>query len=194
MKIAFIREMKNKRIRIGVECDEEILRYSVSERLSLSLGLCRGMELSSEVYSDIVREDEEYRAMAKALSLLSYGDNTKSALYMKLCRAGYSRDVARGCVEECLRLGYINERRQLGRLIIAEANRALRGEIHIIKKLSSKGYSRKDISEVIAELTESGEIDFSESFRALCEKRGAVSDEERRALMYKYGYRTSDID
>ena len=93
-----------------------------------------------------------------------------------------------------MRLGYIDERRQIERAVLSEANRSLRGRSYITKKLISKGYSSADISEVTDELISRGELDFSASFELLCEKKGATTDEERRALLYKYGYRSGDFD
>lgn len=194
MKIAFIREMENKRVRIGVGDGEDTARYSLSAATVQSLGLVRGLELDDEVLDAIAHEDASYRCMKRALSLLSYGDNTRSALYMKLLRAGFSRDIAKSCIEECMRLGYIDERRQIERAVLSEANRSLRGRSYITKKLISKGYSSADISEVTDELISRGELDFSASFELLCEKKGAATEEERRALLYKYGYRSGDFD
>lgn len=194
MKIAFLREMENKRIRVGIGEGEDVARYSVSAASAHSLGLCRGMELDDGTLEAIVSEDASYRCMKRALSLLSYGDNTKSALYMKLLRSGFSRDMAAECVAECLRLGYIDERRQIVRAVLNEANRSLRGKSYIIKKLVSKGYSAGDVSSVIDELVLSGEINFTENFELLCLKKGAVTEEQRRALSYKHGYRSSDFD
>ena len=113
---------------------------------------------------------------------------------MKLLRAGFSRSVAEECIEECLRLGYIDERRQIERAVLNEANRSLRGKAYIVRKLASKGYSASEVGEITDELVSAGEIDFGENFERLCEKKGALSQEARRALLYKYGYRSADFD
>lgn len=194
MKIAFVRELENKRIRIGVGGGEEVLKYSVSASLAHSMGLCCGMELDEGALEAIANEDASYRCMKRALSLLSYGDNTKSALYMKLLRSGFARDMAKACVEECLRLGYIDEGRQIERAVLNEANRSLRGRSYIIKKLVSRGYRSGEVSSVIDGLVLSGEVDFSENFELLCRRRGASTEDERRALSYKMGYRSGDFD
>ena len=194
MKIVYMREPEHGRVRMGIGEGEDVSRYSVSLATVSELGLMRGMELGDEAFSVIASDDERYRCMKRALSLLSYGDNTKGALLMKLLRSGFPKDVAAECIRECLRLGYIDERRQIERAVINEANRSFRGRSYIMKKLRSKGYSASDISEVIDMLIDSGEIDFGKSFERLCEKKGVSGDEERTALLYKYGYRTADID
>ena len=107
---------------------------------------------------------------------------------MKLLRAGFTSSEARAATEECQRLGYINEQGQLERLVIKEANTSLRGMAYIRAKLSSRGYNTRDIDAVIDTLTESGEIDFHENFRALCQRCGASSEEEIKKLKYKNGF------
>lgn len=194
MKIIYMREPEHGRVRMGVGDGEATLRYSVSMATVMELSLVRGMELDDAAISAITADDEAYRCMKRALSLLSYGDNTKGALLVKLMRSGFPRELASECVRECLRLGYIDERRQIERAVINEANRSLKGRSYIMKKLRSKGYSASDINDVIDALVDSGEVDFGESFERLCEKKGIASDEDRLALLYKYGYRTADID
>lgn len=194
MKIAYIRPMKTKRVRIGIDRDGEVSAYSVSEMTYISLSLVRGGEIDAETLSVISEDDERYRATSKALSLLSYGDNTKSALFAKLLRAGFRREVASDTVKECVRLGYIDERRQISRSVELEANRSLRGKDFIVKKLVGKGYRISDVLSVIDELTEEGVIDFTRSFRDLCEKHGAATPEERARLAYKNGFKSFDYE
>jgi SOS response regulatory protein OraA/RecX len=87
--------------------------------------------------------------------------------------------------------GYVDERRQLERIILDEANRKLRGPLKIIPYLVSKGYSSSEIREVISELVESGEIDFKSNARELLMKKmpdGADEDEVRK-ILYKNGFK-----
>lgn len=194
MKVAFIREMENKRIRIGIGDGDEVSRYSVSPATLAGCGLVRGSFVSPEAMELIAADDGRYRCMRKALSLLSYGDNTRQALFLKLLRSGFAREVASECVEECLRLGYINERRQIERAVLDGANRSLFGREYIVRKLAAKGYRASEVREVIDELSDGGEIDFTASFKKLCQKRGADTAEKQMALLYKYGYRSADFD
>ena len=182
------------RVRIGVDCGGEVVAYNVSATLYNSLGIVRGSMLDDGALADVAYEDERYRALKRALNLLSYADNTVSNLIMKLRRAGYSREVATECAEECLRLGYIDEVRQIERAVLAEANRSLRGKEYIVRKLASKGYKSTTVREVIDSLVAGGEIDFTANFERLAEKTGAESEDERRALAYKRGYRGIDLD
>lgn len=194
MKVAYIRPTKTKRVRVGIERDGECLAYSISESLYITLSLVRGGAIDEDTLSVILEDDERYRAMAKALSLLSYGDNTKRALFMKLSRAGFRREVASDTVKECVRLGYIDEHRQITRAVEIEANRSLRGKDHIVKKLVGRGYKISQVLSVIDELTDAGVIDFERSFVELCNKHGAKTPEERARLAHKCGFRSYDSD
>lgn len=193
--VKYIREANGgARVRIGILSDGDVVAYNVSVGLYSSLGLVRGCEFDDETFAEIRAEDERYRAFKRALGLLSYADNTVKNLVMKLRRAGFSRDVAEACAEECLRLGYIDEERQIERAALTEANRSLRGKEHIVQKLAAKGYKRDMVRDVIDSLVARGDIDFAANFEMLAEKCRAVTDEERRALAYKRGYRGSDLD
>ena len=180
------------RIILGITSLGEDRPYSLSESVYYSLGSpSRGDLLSSEDMEAIKKEDEGYRALKSALSILSYADNSRRSLCLKLLRKGYSKDTARSAVEECVRLGYIREDEQLKRAVVREANTSLYGRRRIIDKLLSHGYSLGVINEVIDGLVSSGEIDFEENFKALCEKKLSgeqMTKENIHALRYKYGY------
>ena len=139
----------------------------------------------------IKRYDEEYRAKKKALSLLSYSDKNESGLKRRLSQAGFSKDVSEKCVEEMVSLGYIDEERQLRRIILNEANVKLRGPMKILPLLIGKGYSSEDIRRVMHELSDSGEIDFRANAKRLLEKRGVerTDTEEVKKILYRNGYK-----
>lgn len=192
--VKYIRSSGTGRVSLGVSSDEGTVSYNISETLYNSLGIVRGSHLSEEALVDIEYEDERYRAMKRALSILAYADNTATNLTAKLLRAGFSREIAVECVEECLRLGYVNEERQIERAVLNEANRSLYGREYIIKKLSAKGYRHGAVAACIDALVERGEIDFAENFERLAERCDASGEEERKKLAYKRGYRGYDLD
>ena len=180
-----------RRVLLGLERDGEALKLSVSKQTYSSIGEpMQGEELREEELAEARLSDGEYRAMKKALSLLSFADNNRKNLYLKLLRLGFEKQISAQTVRECVRLGYIDERRQLCRLVAEEANRKLHGPRLIRPRLYSKGYSAADIDLVIETLVASGEVDFLSNFDFLCKKHSADTEEERLALRYKYGYGT----
>ena len=139
----------------------------------------------------ILRYDEYYRAKRKALSLLAFSDKNEKELTRKLVSFGFSLEVSKGCAEEMVRCGYIDESRQLQRIILLEANVKLFGYSKIRARLVAKGYSPEDIRRVTGELVSSGEIDFNCNAKRLVEKKlseGASVDEKKK-LLYKNGYK-----
>lgn len=195
-KIVYIKESKTKGYLIlGVSDGEEKRAFFVALQLYSSLGSpSRGYELDEGEISALEECNEEYRALRKALSLLSYADNSERSLKMKLLRAGYSRTASDAAVREVVRLGYLKEDDQLERLILSEANLRLVGPMKLIPKLVSKGYSVSDVKRVLERLSDEGEIDFDENRRRLLEKKlpDDATDEEKYKLLKSYGYKTYD--
>lgn len=142
-----------------------------------------------EVCRQLIFGDECYRAVKKALSLLSFSDNSKCALRRKLCTAGFSKDASSYAVDYAVSLGYINELTALSRLVTREAS-ALNGPRKICAKLLAKGYNATEVRKVISELTESGDIDFSGNFSRLKDKYlgEEFTEEDVKRLKFKFGY------
>lgn len=190
-KIVYVKTGVTKgRVLIGIDSDGESRSYSVTEETYVAIGApTRYTELSDRDFDTVCAEDERYRTMKRAVSILAASDKSAYTVKTKLYQAGFSRESIDEAVCECIGRGYIDEQRQLRRLIEKEANEALRGRFYIKRKLLSKGYRGADIDRVTAELTDEGEVDFRVNFERLCEKKGAISDEEKRVLAYKFGYK-----
>ena len=190
--IAYIRPGKSKGyISVGIQRDGEKHAFSVSEDVYSDVGApVVGDFIESDVFGIMKDSDELYRANLKALRILSFADNSRIALMRKLVNAGFSRRVCEVVVSDMVKLGYINEKRRLYSLIKDEVCFNYTGPRKLIPKLIAKGYSRGDIESVMYELTDSGEIDFSEAKKRLIEKKlGASPDrEDVKKLLYKSGY------
>ncbi len=194
-RVKMIKELSCGRVELRLVTDGGERRLNVSYGAYTEAGApLAGDELDIDGMSILEYSDTEHRAMKRALSILAFSDKNKRTLKQKLTDAGFDRRIAQSTTDECVALGYIDERRQLAILIRDEANRALRGPEYIKRKLLSKGYSLSDIIEVTEELVEAEEIDFSDVFRRLAEKRSAHDPQSRRMLMYKYGFRRSEIE
>ena len=192
-KIIYIKESKTKGyLVIGVKDGEEKTPLTVNAATYSDVGApSLGEELSADTLDTLTRENQKFLALKKALYLLSFSDNSERNLRYKLMRAGYSRDVVDFAVSEVLRLGYINEARQLERLILTEANSKLFGPMKIISRLVGKGYSPSDVRAAIEALRDSGEVDFDTNRMRLLEKLpDGYTDEDMYKLLYKYGYKT----
>ena len=188
-KILSVRQQTERHAVLRIACEDKPKSYTVTLTTYASLGFPpSGFALTDDEFAIIVADDERYRAVKKALSVLSYSDVSESMLRLKLVRAGFSRESAEEGVRECVMQGYLDEKRHLLRFIAKEANEGMRGPYYIKRKLMAKGYSSRDISYTLERLTLSGEVDFREIFERLCEKTGATG-EGRRALAYKRGFK-----
>ena len=190
-KVAFVRESRQKGYKVlGIVIGEVVESYTIKRSTYEEMGTpSRASLIDGEALEIIKKEDECFRALRRALSILSYADNSKSTLKLKLYRAGFSRDAINFALEDCIKNGYIDENKQLLRLVSSIANGKLRGPLYIRRYLLSKGYSIGDINSAIDELVDSGEVDFDEIYKRLIEKTGTEDSDGRRALAYKWGFR-----
>lgn len=186
-----IREIGDKGLLSLAIGGEESANYTVCSRVYLEIGSPSvGDILTDEEIYTIREYDEYYRAKKKALAILAYADNNRRNLSMKLSKAGFGRDLTDRVVSEMVELGYIDERRQLERLITVEANGKLRGPLRVIPSLVNKGYSSSDVRAVMHTLMESGEVDFRKNAKALLDKKLPTADpEEKKKFLYKNGYK-----
>lgn len=190
-RITFIKsDPEHKQLLVGVDNGmEKALALEVRESTYESHGSPERFSLiSDEALCDFVYDDELLRARRRAVRILSLSDKTLHELRLRLREEGFSREAASAALEFCVERGYVDERRQLERLVEQEANRKLRGRYYIKQKLAAKGFARDMIDSVIDTLVEQGEIDFSLNFEKFKEKKGVTDPEKIRALKYRYGY------
>ena len=174
-------------IRLSGEPD---VTYTVSEGTYRRIGCpLSGDIIDSEGLEIIEKEDGERAALARALKILSFGDNSERRLYSKLSAAKIPQKYAHFAVEECVRLGYLDEERQLERAVLLLSEELL-GPKKIAARLTARGYGMKKIKDTLNRLSYSGKLDFKKMRAALISKKlGEDAEaEEKRKLLYRYGY------
>lgn len=190
--VIFIKEARSKGfLRIGIESDGNKCDFTVSEAEYSAAGApLVGDNLSRDDFDILERADKRYRATVKALNILSYGDNSEKNLKRKLLFADFPADVADEVVRDMVSRGYVNSERQIRKLVISEVKLHCSGPMKIIPKLVAKGYSKSDVSRLIEELRDEGEIDFEEAKRRLLESKlsPTAGEEEKKKLLHKNGY------
>jgi len=190
--LKYVREIKDTSLLLlGIVGEGESADYTVSSTLYSEIGSpVVGDDINSASLSAIKYADELYRAKKKALNILAYADNNQKNLKAKLLRAGFKREISDRVCEEMVSYGYVNEKNQLERLILVEANTKLRGPLRIVPALVSKGYSSADVKAVLSRLVDEGEIDFKENAKYLAEKKlpADAGKEDIKKLLYKNGF------
>jgi SOS response regulatory protein OraA/RecX len=183
-------DKKRTKLKLTFENTEgEPFEYIVSEGTYRDIGCpLSGDFLPSELIRELVREDEEIRALKKALGILSYADNSCARLRMKLARAGFSKKASEEAVKNLIRMGLLDDNRQVKIRVEALWRSQLAGPRKIMAKLVSEGYSSSDVRAAIEELKSEETIDFSLSKRLLLEKKRPESYEDKQKLLYRYGY------
>lgn len=177
-------------ITIWVSADGERKKYTVSEGTYRDIGCpLSGDTLDEDRLALLSSEDGTRRALAKALSLLSYADNGENALYRKLRRAGFSDEEATFAKEECVRLGYLNEARQIECAVLSSFSR-LEGPYKVMRRLIGRGYSAKKVLNIIHALEDEGKINYKDARLTLLRDKlpEGSTDDEKRKLLQRYGY------
>ena len=191
--LEYIRIAKDKKLLLlGISEEGERSRYTVSERFYASVGSPAAGHIFLDAEMELIKEEDlRIKATSKALSILSYADNNERTLVGKLVRAGFSRELSERVASEMVALGYIDEDRQLKRLILREANVNLCGFSKYLPKLVSKGYSAEMVKAATLSLLNEGEIDFKANAKRLIEKKlpENASVTEKKTLLYRNGYK-----
>ena len=191
--VEYVKRKENSNLLLlGISEEGESARYTVDASLYSSIGRpVKGDELSEDDMGAVLYSDEYYRARKKALDLLSLADNNERKLKEKLMRAGIRREIAEEVVSEMVGRGFVDEARQLERLVLREANEALCGRYKITARLLRKGYKMSDIRQAIDNLMDLGEVDFEKNLQRLKEKKlpEDYTHEDLEKILYKYGYK-----
>ena len=191
-RILFVKsDKKHKRVEIGISDDERgVLCLCVKESTYSSLSSAEvGEEVDSSQLAELIAEDEIFRCFNRILRIIASSDKSRYELKCKLVQLGYSRASLDEALDLCEEYGYLDEPRQLERLIEREANQKLRGRYYIRRKLLAKGYQRQIVDRVTDELVDKGEIDFDANLELLAQKKFVTDEDGISVLKYKYGYK-----
>ena len=107
-----------------------------------------GDELGEAALHPLIGEEDTRLAYSRAVKILASGDNTKRALFRKLCERGFLRESAECAVLRLEKDGYIREEELLLRQLGIYAKR-LWGPKKFMPSLVEKGFSREDIARAL---------------------------------------------
>lgn len=174
---------------IHAPAGERVQLYRVKCEEYESFGeLTIGDTLDIEDVLPLIEEEEISRAYARALRILGTADNTAQALERKLIGRGFVPSCARAAVERIVREGYLREEDMLLRQF-AVFQKRLWGPGKYLPALLSKGFSRELIERARDKAKEEEVYDADAVKRELLSRFSPKGEAERRALLYKYGFR-----
>ncbi len=188
-------------VNIKSEKHEDTVNFTVSSKMLFDIGNI-GMgsipyELTEAQFDSLEYSAKLWEAVKKGIDIISYGDNTKSKLILKLRGRGFDRDISEDAADYLAEMGYIDEKRMLERAVHQLADVKLYGKSRIKSELYKKGISREVMDEYLDELLE--EVDFEANLCALVKKRcdfdmlyDCKYRESLYASMYRYGYSPSE--
>ncbi len=153
--------------------------------------------ITREQFDSLEYDAKLWAAVKKGLDILSYSDNTRSAMIKKLRERSFDKYIAEDAADYLVANGCIDEAGMLERLVDKLASVKLYGKGRIKTELYKKGIAKSLIDERLPGLLD--EIDFEANLRQLIGKKcdiPSLSDRDYRekvyAAMYRLGYGVSD--
>lgn len=182
MKITDIVAQKNKD-RVNIYIDGSFA-FGLSQEIRFKYDLFVGKEVDQTYIDDVLRAEEKNKVLNNAFSILSYGQNSKKQIYIKLMKKGYDEEDVIDAIEFCEEKGFINDKLFAESFIRDRTNLKNYGSMRIRYELISKGISKDIIEEVL-------NLDFQDEFdRALnlAKKRiKQYKDDDKNAVYRKLG-------
>ncbi len=185
-----------KRLRTGLSISFEIVapggRRRVSCRPSFDAYEAAGApalydRVDREVYLLLAEKEEWAAAYARAVQILSMGDNSRRALLQKLLARGFEKAAAEAAVVRLTEEGYLNEAAMLDRQFSIYAKKRI-GMAKILPSLMQKGFAREAVMAALARAEEKGEYNSSAIKAALLAENASLSPEEMKKLLKKQGF------
>ena len=144
MKITKLEKIHTKKDTFKVSFDngENIL---LSADIIVKFGLNQGVEISDNIYNEVLAADKAYRVVFDALALVSKRSYSVKSLSDKLLLKGYKPDNIKSAVSRLVELGYVNDEKYA--LIYAKyLSERGKGTCAIKQALEEKGVS-KDLTD-----------------------------------------------
>ena len=188
-RISACEEREDGTVRLRVSYDDGEEQYTLTSDEYADLACPQtGDTLTDGEYETLCALRRRREALRRALTLLSYGEQSAASLYRKLTDRGVSCEDADYAVAAVRKKGYLPEEDMVRRQIVVCAERKMWGPRRIRAFLLAHGFSRAVIDRAFAEAEASGEPDFSAVRARLLAKKGETDPRRRAALLYRYGF------
>lgn len=192
LKIISVEKYKGSTYRVDIENSEPA--FLNSEIIS-KYNVRSSMEVSEDLWDEIVYSNEFRRARERAMYLLDYRDYSYSELYKKLLN-NYGEQICYDVCDKLAELGFINDRRYAESLARKYMEVKKLGYFRAVQEMRLKGLSKELIDEVLSGYEDT----VHERLAELVEKKyiRKLEDEDGvkkvKNALARQGYSYSDIN
>ncbi len=192
LKIISVEKYKGSTYRVDIENSEPA--FLNSEIIS-KYNVRSSMEVSEDLWDEIVYSNEFRRARERAMYLLDYRDYSYSELYKKLLN-NYGEQICYDVCDKLAELGFINDRRYAESLARKYMEVKKFGYFRAVQEMRLKGLSKELIDEVLSGYEDT----VHERLAELIEKKylRKLEDEDGvkkvKNALARQGYSYSDIN
>lgn len=191
MTITGMEKGYRKRIRIYVD---EVFCFSLYEREIHNYQLKLNMELSRELYDQILENTVFKRGKQKALNLLKRMDYTEGELREKLKKSDFTIDIVDRVIDYINSYHYLDDTRYVNHYIAyKKSNKSIR---QIKMELKRKGVDNELINQQIEEANISDKIAIQRAIAKKTKDIHSLTYEEKQkigAYLFRKGFTESDI-
>jgi regulatory protein len=159
------------------------------------LSLREGVEISQEVYRQMIDDILTVRAKKRAMHLLERMDRTEKQLHEKLCQNGYPEECIEAAISYVKKFHYIDDLRYASNYIHCYQDKRSRQRLQ--QDLMRKGVAKNVIEDAMEEAFAADE---REQIRSLLEKKHFdYNTKDRKEMQRSYqflmrrGFKSSDI-
>lgn len=151
--ITKVEEQKKRKHRYNIYLDDEFA-FGVDENVLVKYALTKGKELSADFIENVLKAEENNKAMDYAVHLLDFRQRSVSELRSKLKTHGYETDAIEHALEVLQRYGYVNDY-TFGQALVKDKQNFKNAGAGLLKReLYRKGINKDLISQLIEENVE----------------------------------------
>lgn len=184
-KVTNLQQQKRNKDRISIFIDNEFA-MGVHKDLIIDHNIYVGKEMEEDFLEEVVKDDEQKKANAYALNLLSYRMRTERELYKRMRDKEYEEDLIVNAIAELKKLGYIDDRTFTEYYVEDKHNLNKLGKNKIKQELYYKGVEKEVIDEIIEEKTDD-ENEYNNALEVAQKRINSYKNEDKNKVYRKLG-------
>ncbi|BCN31411.1 regulatory protein RecX [Anaeromicropila herbilytica] len=191
MIITKLEAIDKKKYKVYIEYEYSFLLYSTDIR---KYKLEEGLDMTQELYEEIITDTVLRRGKQKALAILKFMDRTENELRQKLKQGDYAEKLIDVIIEYIKSYHYIDDERYAYNYVRSKKDAKSKRQIQM--ELHNKGIEKSIIE---AALEDELENDDSAIKRAIAKKTNDIESltqiekQKLAASLYRKGFRSEDI-